>query len=180
MIRFTHREKLLAAASAVFVLIWSLYALAVKPAIARVATLNRVIPQKQSELEQLQNASKKYLHVHNSLADLQSQMASQGQGFELLPYLESLIQQHNLAKHAAMKPQTLQPAPGYAETVVELELEDVKLSQLVAFVSAVESSDIPARTKTLHITRGAADNDRLNAVIEICSAKLDEARNGLD
>jgi hypothetical protein len=179
MIRFTQREKLLTVASAMFVLIWSLYALAVKPATARIATLNRVIPQKRSELEQLQSASKEYLRVHNSLADLHSRMASQGQDFELLPFLESLTQQHNLAEHAAMKPQTLRPVPGYTETVVEVELQDVKLSQIIKFVSAIDSSKIPARTRTLHIMRDATNRDRLHAVVEIHSAKLDETRNGL-
>ena len=179
MIRFTQREKLLAVASVIFVLLWSFYALGVKPAIARVATLNRVIPQKRSELEQLQRTSKEYLHVHNSLADLHSRMASQGQGFELLPFLESLTQQHDLAEHAAMKPQTLQPVLGYTETVVEVELQDVKLSQIIKFVSAIESSNIPARTRTLHIMRDATDGNRLHAVVEIHSAKLDETHNGL-
>ncbi|MBW8041266.1 MAG: hypothetical protein FVQ85_14855 [Planctomycetes bacterium] len=58
MIRLTRREKLLAVALAILVGGWSLFAFAVKPAIARTSTLRRVINEKQDELEKLRAALK--------------------------------------------------------------------------------------------------------------------------
>jgi type II secretory pathway component PulM len=172
MIRLTKRERRLAIASATLVSAWILYAFAVKPAIVRVETLKRVLPEKQRELKQLRAKSGEYIKLRKTLADAHLRMASQDPGFELLPFLESLVGQHALAENlVSMKPHTLQVDNDYSETIVEMRLQNVPLSLLIEFLSKVESSDVLARTKTLHIQRHVTDDGLLDSTIEIHNAK---------
>ena len=99
MIRLTRREKLLAGCLVIFIASWSIFTIGVKPAFARVETLNRIISEKQQELEKLSARSKEYIFLHDSLNNLRTKMASQEKGFELLPFLESLIEECGLAEN---------------------------------------------------------------------------------
>ncbi len=173
MIRLTRREKLLIIVSAVFIAVWAIYAFAVKPAVARMETLERIIPQKQRELAMLRAKCEEYALLRSSLDDLRAKVASQKDGFELLPYLESLIHHCGLAENVVMmKPHTVPLESNYRETIVEIKLENLTLSQLVDFLGKVESSKVLVETRTLHIKRNLTNQDLLDSVLEIHSAKL--------
>lgn len=177
MIRLAKREKLLAVASVIFVAIWALFAFAVKPAITRLETLSRVIPEKQDELKKLRAKSREYIFLRDGLGDLRARVASQGEGFELLPFLESLIQEGGLEKKVAtMKQQLLQLEPNYAEIIVEIRLENLTLGQLVDFLWKVESSKVLAKVKSLHIKKSPTNADLLDSVVEIHNAKLTQSQ----
>jgi len=173
MIRLTRREKLLIIVSAVFITVWAIYAFAVKPVVARMETLERIIPQKQRELVMLRAKCEEYAMLHGSLDGLQARVASQKEGFELLPFLESLIHQCGLAENVVMmKPHTVLLESNYRETIVEIKLENLTLSQLVDFLGKVESSNVLVKTRTLHIKRNLTNRDLLDATLEVHSAKL--------
>ena len=173
MIRLTRREKLLAGGLVIFIAAWSLFTAGVKPALARIETLNRVIFQKQQELEKLRARSKEYILIRDGLDNLRTKVASQQKTFELLPFLESLIEECGLAKNVAtMKQQVLPIDSNYSETIVEVRLEKLSLRHLVDFLGKVESSEVLARTKSLYIKRNATNKDLLDLVVEIHNAKL--------
>ena len=173
MIRLTRREKLLAGGLVIFIAAWSLFTAGVKPALARIETLNRVIFQKQQELEKLRARSKEYIFIRDGLDNLRTKVASQQKTFELLPFLESLIEECGLAKNVAtMKQQVLPIDSNYSETIVEVRLEKLSLRHLVDFLGKVESSEVLARTKSLYIKRNAINKDLLDSVVEIHNAKL--------
>jgi hypothetical protein len=173
MIRLTRREKLLAIALAIFVGGLVLFTFAVKRAIERTETLNRVISEKQDELHKLHAGSSEYIFLRNGLDNLRTKVASQEKGFELLPFLESLIREHSLAKKVAtMKQQVLQLGPSHSETIVEVRLENLTLKQLVDFLRKVESSQVLARTKSLYIKKNLTNPETLDSVVEIHNPKL--------
>lgn len=173
MIHLTQREKLLSVSLMIFAGLWALFVFAIKPTFARIETLNRVISEKQNELQKLCARSKEYIFLRGSLADLHTKVASQEKSFELLPFLELLIQECGLTKQVAtMKQRVLPLDPSYYETIVEIKLENLTLRQLVDFILKVESSDVLAKTKSLYIKRNPADTDLLDSVVEIHNAKL--------
>ena len=173
MIRhLTKRETILFAALAAFALVWTLYAVAVKPAMARVETLSRVIPQKQDELREFHAKSAEYVSLRGRLAELQSKLALRQPGFEVLAFLESTIQECGLAgKTVAMKQRVVSLDPKYYETIVEIRLEGVTLRQLVDFICKAESSEVLTKTKSLHIRKSLTNKDLLDSVAEIHTAK---------
>jgi len=173
MIRLTRREKLSAVALAILVGGLVLFTFAVKPAIERTKTLRRVISEKQDELQKLRSRSNEYIFLRDSLDNLRTKAASQEEGFELLPFLESLIREHGLAKKVAtMKQQILQLGPSHSETIVEVRLENLTLRQLVDFIRKVESSKVLARIKSLYIKKNLTNTDLLDSVVEIHNPKL--------
>ncbi|MCK5472431.1 MAG: type II secretion system protein M [Planctomycetes bacterium] len=174
--RLTQREKLFTVASIIFIAVWGLFAFAVSPAIERTETLRRVIPEKQSELETFRTKASEYIALRDGLDTLHTKIASQEKIFELLPFLESLIRECGLAKNVAtMKQQVSQLESNHCETIVEIELQNLTLSQLVNFLWQVESSKVLARTKNLYIKKNLANTDLLDSLIEVHNLKL--ARN---
>ena len=173
MIRLTRREKLLAIALAIFAAGCLLFAFAIKPALARTKTLRRVISEKQDELGKLRATSNEYIFLRDSLDNVRAKVASQDKGFELLPFLESLIREHGLAKKVAtMKQQILPLGTNQSETIVEVKLENLTLKQLVDFLRKVESSQPLAGTKSLYIKKNLTNTEMLDSVIEIHNPKL--------
>ena len=100
-------------------------------------------------------------------------MASQEPDFQLLPFLETLIEQHKLAGHVVtMGPDTLLPQTDYSEVVVTIELHEVSLKQLIDFLSAVETSTSVVRVGTLHIRKDPKNEALLDSTVGICSPKI--------
>ncbi len=173
MMRLTLREKLLAVVLAIIAVAWGLFSFAVRPAIERVETLTRVIPERQSELEVLQAKAGEYIALRDGLETLHTKIASQEKTFELLPFLEALIRECGLAKKVAtMKQHVSQLEPNHCETIVEIELQNLTLSQLVNFLWRVESSKVLARTKSLYIKKNLENTDLLDSLIEVHNLKL--------
>lgn len=177
MIRLTSREKLLGFTLAIFVAVWSLFAFAVNPVIDRIKTLNRLIPEKQKELQQLYSGSKKYIFLRDSLSRLHTKVASQQNDFELLSFLETLVRNCNLEKKiATMKQQVVPLDSHYSETIVEVKFQNLTLNQLVDFLQKVESSETLVKTKTLYIKKSTPDTDLLDSAVEIHSARLTQGQ----
>lgn len=64
------------------------------------------------------------------------------------------------------KQQGLQPEPDYCETVVEIELQNLRLDQLIDFLWKVEPSKVLVRVKSLYIRKNATNADLLDSVIQ--------------
>ena len=174
--RLTQREYLLAAGLVALVAAWAFYTVGVGPALERIETLNRVIPEKQNELEKLRTKTGEYIALHDSIEEMRTKIASQEETFELLPYAESLVQECGLTKNlVTMKQQASQLETNYNETVVEIVLENLTLRQIFDFLQKIKSSKILARTKTLHIKRNPTNADLLDSVIEIRNLKLTQS-----
>jgi len=172
MIRLTRREKSLAVVLAVLTAGWSFFVMVVQPASQRIKTLERVIPQKQAELRKLRATARAYTTLRSDLARLHEQAASREEAVELLPLLESLVRSAGLEKNVAtMKHRLLPLRPGYCWSVVELHLEGLTLAELVDFLQRVDSSNLLARTRTLHIKKSRAQKGLLDSVIEIHSPR---------
>jgi len=104
---------------------------------------------------------------------LHTNIASRKENFELLPFLESLIEECGLAKNLdIMKRDVLQIDSNYSETIVEVRLESLSLGELVDFLHKIKSSQVRARMKSIYIKRNTANENLLDSVVEIRSAGL--------
>lgn len=173
MMQITPRERWLALGLTVAVALWTLYALAVRPAQERIGVLERVVPEKQAQLQDLAAQSAQYTALRDECARARAQMAAQQPDFDVTRFLEGLIDRHQLARHVVtMSPDTVGPRPDYSETVVTIELHDISLKELVDFLTEVESSASLARIGTLHIRTDPHSETQLDSTIGICSPQL--------
>jgi len=174
--RLTRREYWLSAGLVAFIAAWAFYAIGVDPALERIETLNRVIPEMQNDLEKLRTKAGEYTAMNDAIEDLRTKIASQEETFELLPYAESLVQECGLAKNlVTMKQQTSQLETNCHETVVEVQMENLTLRQIFDFLQKIQSSKVLARTKTLYIKKNLKNADLLDSVIEIRNLKLTQS-----
>jgi len=175
--RLTQRERLLTVVSVILVAAWSAFTFVVKPAIARTETLSRVIPQKQQELETLRAKSREHSYLHKNFTELRVKLESQDSRFELLPFLELLIQQQNLKDNlSTMKQRVLPLDTDYSEFIVEVQLESMTLSRLIDFLSSVDSPDNLTKITTVHIKKNPVNSYLLDCVVEIHSPNLSQSR----
>jgi hypothetical protein len=173
MMQVTKRERLLALGLIAAVAVWAVYALAVRPARERIRTLERIVPEKQAQLLEFQAKIAQYTALRSEFAQARTQMAAQEPDFQLLPFLENLIDRHKLTGHlVTMNPDNLQPQPDYSETVVTIELHEIFLKELIDFLSDAESSASLARIGTLHIRKDPKSEALLDSTVEIRSPKL--------
>jgi type II secretory pathway component PulM len=173
MIATTPRERTLALGLTVALAGSALYGLAVKPARDRIQTLQRILPEKQAQLQDLEAKSARYLALKRGFDELRARVAAQEPDFQLLPFLESMIQRHKLADRlVAMAPDLLQSQPDYGEVVVTIELHGVSLKQLVDFLSDVGASPGVVRIGTLHIRKDRNNEALLDSTIGISSPTL--------
>lgn len=153
--------------------VWALYGFVVEPMQDRIRTLQRIIPEKQSESREVQAASTRYIALRQEVENMQRRMAEQDSDFQLLPFLEALIEQHQLTPYVVTMERDTGPSqPGYSETLVEIGLEGIALRPLVRFLEAVETSRVLAQVGSLYIRKDPENTTRLNSTIQIHSPRL--------
>lgn len=172
----TRREMLLAAGLGAFVAVWATYSLVVGPALERMETLNRVIPEKQNELESMRVKAAEFAALRDGIDGMRAKIASQDPTTELLPLVEALVNKCGLSQNlvAMEPPQTSQFGSGYTQTVVEIKMEKLTLRQIFDFISQLQSSPILAGTKRLYIKKNARDASLLDAEVEVRNLRLSQ------
>ncbi len=159
----------------IFAAAWFLFVVGVRPALDRIKTLNRVIYEKQKELEKIRAISKEYTYLNNGLGNLHIKVDNQQDTFELLPFLDSLIVECKLSKNVeSIKRQVAQIDSNYSEIIVEVRLESVSIGRLVNFLHKIELSQTRMRTKSLYIKRNMTNKNLLDSVIEIQNTELSQ------
>jgi Type II secretion system (T2SS), protein M len=173
MIQLTRRERRLGIGMATVGILWAMYGFVIQPMRDRIHTLQRVIPEKQAELKKIQAKSDEYIKLRREVEDARARMADQDADFQLLPFLESLIERHKLAPYVVtMERNTPLAYPGYSETVVDSGLEGIGLGQLVRFLNAVETSGALVHIGTLYIRKDATNPALLSSTVQIRSPRL--------
>ncbi|MEW6324331.1 MAG: type II secretion system protein GspM [Nitrospirota bacterium] len=168
--RLSRREQRMLAGGAAVVAAILLYLTAIDPVLARMGALDRLIPQKRQELEQLARLREDYLQLQRRIAVLDRQVQSTTPDFSLLAFLEAVVQEQVGRPHlAGIRPQPGLPFEGYEETVVEVQLERVSLGQIVAFLSGLEQSPYRLRTKRLEVKSRFKAEELLDAKIEVAA-----------
>ena len=167
--QISRREKRLLLLSAALAGVWLFYGYTIKPAQDRLATLERIIPEKQAALAQLVSLSKQYSILQNQSEQLQRQLAGEPVDFALLAFLENTANQCSL-RPAAMEEQSLPLDSDMTETMVSMDFQEISLAKLLPFLSKLRSCQASLRIKSLHITQSTA-GDLLNISVVVSHLK---------
>ena len=154
------------------VLISLLYALAVRPALERTKTLQRVIPKKQKTLQALSTKSKQYLATKAGVENLQTNDTNSIDTTRLIALLESITNKLNLKKNVEkMTQSTILLDSNYSEIVVQTQLNDITLEQLVQLLQETTQTHKFLRTKSLHIETNKKNPKLLDSEIQISAIR---------
>jgi type II secretory pathway component PulM len=172
--RFSWREQLVLGWGAVIVIGLLLYMLAIDPLLQRMAMLDRLIPQKQKELEQLNRLREEYGRLKGQV---DADVRSMGTNFSLTTFVEkTVLEQVGKSHLAGIKPQPDMPFEQYKEVAVEVRLEQVQLGQIVSFLSGLEQASQRLRVKRLEIKSRFNEPDLLDAAITVAVYQLKEGQ----
>jgi hypothetical protein len=170
MPRLTRRERSLAIGVTAAVAAWAFYGSVIAPTTDRIRTLERVIPDKNSELAQIRAGIKEYNALQRQAEQVKNKIASQSAGFHLPTHLETLLDTTGLAEHlVTMTPNDLHVRPDYAEAIVEIRLQGLTLPQIVEFMAAVQTPEPLVRVGSASIKRAPDKPGRLEATLVIHS-----------
>jgi len=167
MIRLNARERLWAIVLAVCVSAWVGHRFVLAPAMQRLHTLERVVPDKQRQLVQLQRKVQQYLQLRQKLAAVQAEAASQPE-IELASLLESLTKDCGLAaKLATMKQFALPSDSSCKHSIVEMKFERLTLGELARLLQAIETEISTGSVRGLHVRKSNRDNSLLDVTVEV-------------
>lgn len=146
------RERLLVLGCGLVVAAGLLFVLAVDPLLERLDMLDRQIAGKERAIRELSILSADYEVARARQARLDERLAAGKGTFSLLSYLEESAAGAQVRDQiAAMQPQSEPTGQGYKETAVELRLEGVRVSQLLALLVKLEDSPHLLQIKRLHV-----------------------------
>lgn len=146
------------------------YSLAVAPAMERIKTLERIIPEKQQMYEMLQRQCEKYQSMQQQVGSLKRRAADSG--FEPLRFLQAAVVELRLEKNlSSLKQEILSADSDYTQVVIEVKLNSVTFKQLVDLLVRVKSSGYPMQAKNLYARINTAEPNLLDAVIQVSAIK---------
>ena len=150
-----------------------LYGFVVRPALARVQTLQRVIPERRQELCDLAAKTRQVLILSSQLEEARKGIDSTPSA-ELLPAIESLVSKQGLQTHlTALSQQTTETDTRQGQAVVEVSLQKLSLAQVLDLFREVQTAVPTVRINSLHLIRTPQDPGLLNVTATLRAPKLD-------
>ena len=164
----TKREKQTIVVGVLVLAAAAIFHIFIKPSLARIKTLERVVIEKQQELGKLCNTSLQYNSISKELENIQSQISPHGEDKQILSFIERLQKECGIMKNVVyIKPVTSPLDSTYEKTTVEMKLQALTLQQLTRFLSELESSTVLLRIKSVEIKRQIQNSGLLDTVIKI-------------
>ncbi len=131
----------------VFIIILSVgYVTWFSPALERMALLNRLIPQKEKEVDEFGHLLDEYYATLNGIQNTERRLPAEGR-FSPLSFLEEIATQNKIRRNiATIRPLSPHLHESYREIPVEVKIDNVTLAQIIPFLNAIEGG-------SLHIKR---------------------------
>lgn len=158
----TRKERKLAVFAAIFVAGWSLYIFFIKPVYARMDTLERVIPEKQAELQELKKKATEYAGLISSSGHNFSSPQKLPNDFNLKRYLAGIIDDHQLSQNRKNMTEDQQSFDTFDKNLVTIQFEKVSLSQVVSLTTSAKAGQAGLILESLRLQQ---NNKQFNATL---------------
>lgn len=168
-IKLNRREKISVIAAVTAITVFLIMQLLVFPLFDANARLSRTLSTRQQELEQMRSLQEAYRKTTEKAERAQRYLKSRKPGFTLFSFLETLAGQTGLKSHIAyMKPTTTtQKDSPYRLSMVEMKLQEITMSQLLAYLHGIETSPDMIAIKRLSISKDEQNADLISTVFQV-------------
>jgi general secretion pathway protein M len=168
-IKLNKREKISVAAATAVIVVFLFFQLLVFPLFDKNEQLTRTISNREHQLEQIQQLQAEYRQTSSKAEQTQRQLKTRRRGFTLFSFLETLAGQTGVKSHIAyMKPTTTtQKESPYRLSMVEMKLQEITMSQLLAYLHGIETSRDMIVIKRLSISKSEQKADLLNTIFQV-------------
>jgi general secretion pathway protein M len=163
------REKIAVVAAACAIFIFILLQFLVFPLFDKRERLSTMLSARQQELVEIRLLQAEYRQTHEKINRAQRFLKARQPGFTLFSFLETLAGQTGVKSHIAyMRPNTtvVKESP-YRLSMVEMKLQEITMSQLLAYLHGIETSRNMISVKRLSVSKGERKTDLINAVFQV-------------
>jgi len=170
-INLSQRDQRMLIALGAFILLMILY-LSVDSVLQKYDKLEGKIVKKRKEVEDLTLLREQYMEAHKQLAGIKTKLDKMEKGFSVLSFIEDLANKQNIRENiGSVKPKTIPLNDDYDESIVELKVDNVSLSELVDFIYKIENSGHLLKVKRLRIKTRYDNRDLLNVTLQVTTYK---------
>ena len=168
-IKLNTREKIGVSAAGAVVLVFVFLQFLVFPLFDKNEQLTRMIATREQQLEQIQQLQSEYRRTSAKSQQAQQWLKSRRRGFTLFSFLETLAGQTGVKSNIAyMKPTTTtQRDSAYRLSMVEMKLQEITMSQLLAYLHGIETSRDMIVIKRLSISKSEQKADLINTIFQV-------------
>jgi general secretion pathway protein M len=169
MKQLTQRERIILGGGGVALLLVLLYGLVFAPWRAAEARLDRRIASYRQQLTELDRLTGHYRQLAAEAAAMEGRLARSG-NVQLVPFLEGLVD--GIAgrdRLAALRPQPVPPGGSLREERVELQLQRLRLDQVVRLLQAIDSAEACLATRQLRLRQRFDDPALLDAELTVAA-----------
>jgi len=169
MKNLTPRERLALALGATALLAALLYGAIFAPWRAAEQRLDTRIASRRQQLAELDRLAGSYRKLAAEATETERRLARSG-NFQLVPFLEGLVDTvAGRDRLTALRPQPGAPGGPLREDKVELQLQRVRLDQMVRLLHAIDSADACLATKQLRLRQRFDDPSLLDAELTVAA-----------
>jgi len=166
--RLQRREKVLVSLAACAIGVFLLLEFLVFPFMDRRGMLVRGVRAKKAALEEMAELRARYLACKEEAQGISERNRRRPEGFALFSFLEQAARNSGVKDHIKyMRPSVQEGSGPFSESIVEMNLDNITLQQLVAYVYAVESWKDVVRVKRMSVKDSRGSQGYLDAVIQV-------------
>ncbi len=168
-IKLNTREKISVGAAVVAIILFLFCQFFLFPLMDKNKQLNRLISTRENELAEIRQLRSTYMEAAGKTDQTKRLMRTRKKGFTLFSFLESLAGKTGVKGNIAyMKPTTSsQKDSPYRLSMVEMKLQEVNMSQLLAYLHGIETSRDMLVIKRLSISKSDRTADAINTIFQV-------------
>lgn len=147
----------------------------ISPALERMKTLDRLVMQKEREVQEMQGLRETYLARKTVMEEVNRSLNRRGQEFAIFSFLEDLANKTGIKSNIMyMKPALSTSGDLFRESSVEMKLEGIALPALIQYLFEIERAPQLLRIRRLHVKPRAANPDMLDVTVQVATFYLVE------
>lgn len=157
LMRLSSRERWVLGGGAILGFLLVVYFSLLGPTLERMALLDRLIPQKEKELQDFARLQEEYRTISQGIQEVQRRIPAANQ-FSPLSFLEETAARNQIRSNIAyIRPMVPQLQEPYREIPVEVKVENVTLARIVPFLTSIENAPFVLRIKRLSMKTRFSD-----------------------
>lgn len=149
----TRKERRLALAAAIIVIMVLAYNHLISPSQERIDTLQRIIPEKQQELIDVTQTSQQIARRQKQLKAIEANITHQPDDFSPQTWIKGVVDNTRLNQYSNGITQNQRPLnERYLQTTLTLELQGINLKQLTSLLAHLENPPGAVTLQNLSLT----------------------------
>lgn len=167
------REKAIITVAGVAIVLVLFFQFGLSPALERLKTLDRLVAQKEREVQEMKALREAYLTQQAVMEEVNHSLSRRGKDFAIFSFLEDLAIKSGVKSNIMyMKPALSTTGELYRESSVEMKLEGIALQQLIQYLYQIEHAPQLLRVRRLLIKPRFANPDTLDITFQVSTFYL--------